>query len=99
MKDNFNKCIELGMLQKCDNGYSITEPWQKKIYNELQSEALNWHKNGRKGNLNIYNPIERSIKKEFPDLDPLVEIELAYYLSSIAKISLNQFADKMEKQK
>ena len=76
---------ELGITEQVGKGERLTEKWQKKVWVSLQKSAKKWHNEGRKGNLDIFTGIEQLINKEFPKLDPLVEIEIATYVTGIAK--------------
>lgn len=99
MSDNFQKCVELGILDNVKQGVALTPKYQKLIWNEFKKDLKIWHKEGRKDNIGLFNATERVIQKQFPKLDPLLEIEIEYYVSEIARLSLESHLTKQENNK
>lgn len=80
-----DKMIDLGIMTSGDEGIRFSPDWQKLIYNSIQISAKKWHDAGRKGDLKTFDEIEKLIMKKFPKLDPLLEVEIAYYVTAISK--------------
>jgi len=77
--------INLGIMTRNDKGIRFAPDWQKLVYKSLQVSAKKWHDAGRKGNLQTFDEIEKIVTKKFPKLDPLLEVEISYYITAISK--------------
>ena len=87
---------DLGIVEAVEKGERLTQEWEKKTWDSIQKSAKKWHDAGREGSLDIFTGIEELINTEFPKLDPLVEIEVAYYITAIAKEILVKKSKEIE---
>lgn len=81
----FDKMVDLGLLIRSNKGIRFSPDWQKLIYKSIQTSAKKWHDTGRNGGINIFDEIEKLVAKKLPKLDPLLEVEISYYITEISK--------------
>lgn len=92
-----DKMIDLGILTRNEDGIRFSLDWQKLIYKSVQTSAKKWHDDGRSGGLQIFDDIEKLVMKKFPKIDPLLEVEISYYITAISKeLLLRKEKNKVE---